>query len=173
MEHRKEGSVAEAIQLLNSNSDAKILAGGHRLIPLMKLRLARPGTVIDIGGIEELKGISVENGTLRIGALTRMSRLERYEELRRYSPLLAEAIPWVAHPQIRNRSTLGGTLSHADPAAEVPAVCLAASVPLFMMGGVPRPILATLLAGYGLWTLYRRWQGGWQLETSSQPVVSE
>ena len=69
-EYKKAGSVAEALQLLGTNSDSKILAGGHSLIPLMKLRLARPGLVIDIGGIAELKGIAVENGNLRIGPLT-------------------------------------------------------------------------------------------------------
>jgi carbon-monoxide dehydrogenase medium subunit len=106
--------------------DAKLLAGGQSLIPVMNFRLAQPAMLVDLNGISELDFVRpADDGTLRIGALTRVGRLESYAALGEYSPLLAEAIPWVAHPQIRNRSTFGGTLSHADPAAEAPAVCLA------------------------------------------------
>lgn len=106
--------------------EAKLLAGGQSLIPVMNFRLAQPAMLVDLNGLAELDFVRpAGDGALRIGALTRMGRLERYAELAEYSPLLAEALPWVAHPQIRNRSTLGGTLSHADPAAEAPAVCLA------------------------------------------------
>ncbi len=106
--------------------DAKLLAGGQSLIPVMNFRLAQPAMLVDLNGVSELDFVRpADDGTLRVGALTRVARLERYEALAEYSPLLAEAIPWVAHPQIRNRSTFGGTLSHADPAAEAPAVCLA------------------------------------------------
>lgn len=106
--------------------EAKLLAGGQSLIPVMNFRLAQPAMLVDLNGLAELDFVRpADGGVLRIGALTRMGRLERYEALAEYSPLLAEALPWVAHPQIRNRSTIGGTLSHADPAAEAPAVCLA------------------------------------------------
>jgi carbon-monoxide dehydrogenase medium subunit len=120
-------SLDAALDLMREHgSEAKLLAGGQSLIPVMNFRLAQPALLVDLNAVAELDFVRpVDGGGLRIGALTRMSRLERYDDLGRYSPLLAEAIPWVAHPQIRNRSTLGGTLSHADPAAEAPAVCLA------------------------------------------------
>jgi len=106
--------------------EAKILAGGQSLIPVMNFRLAQPAMLVDLNRLDELDYVRIsEGGTLRVGALTRMSRLERTPELGRFSPLLAEALPSIAHPQIRNRSTFGGSLSHADPAAEAPAVCLA------------------------------------------------
>ena len=126
-EYRAPDSLAAALELAGEHGDdAKLLAGGQSLIPVMNFRLAQPAMLIDLNGVAELDFVRPgEAGTLRVGALTRMSRLERYAELPDYSPLLAEAIPWVAHPQIRNRSTFGGTLAHADPAAEAPAVCLA------------------------------------------------
>ena len=112
--------------MLEHGADAKLLAGGQSLIPVMNFRLAQPAMLVDLNGVAELDYLRPgEDGALSIGALTRMSRLEGHAELGRYSPLLAEAIPFIAHPQIRNRSTLGGTLSHADPAAEAPAVCVA------------------------------------------------
>lgn len=112
--------------MLEHGADAKLLAGGQSLIPVMNFRLAQPAMLVDLNGLAELDYVRPgDAGTLRIGALTRMSWLEGHSELSRYSPLLAEAIPFIAHPQIRNRSTLGGTLSHADPAAEAPAVCVA------------------------------------------------
>ena len=105
--------------------DAKLLAGGQSLIPVMNFRLAQPAVIVDINGLAELDFVRPESdGSLAIGAMTRLSRLERSTEAARISPLLADRAA-VAHPQIRNRSTIGGTLSHADPAAEVPAVCLA------------------------------------------------
>ena len=91
----------------------------------MNFRLAQPALLVDLNRVEGLDGWSAgEGGAVRIGGLTRLSALERRPDLASASPLLAEALPWVAHPQIRNRSTIGGTLAHADPAAEVPAVCL-------------------------------------------------
>jgi carbon-monoxide dehydrogenase medium subunit len=97
--------------------EARFLAGGQSLIPAMNFRLAQPGVLIDINGLAELDYVR-EDGTLRIGALTRLRKLER-------TALLAEAVRHVAHPQIRNRGTLGGNLAHADPASELPAVVLA------------------------------------------------
>jgi len=114
--------------MLEHGADGKLLAGGQSLIPVMNFRLAQPAMLVDLNGLDELDYVRPgPNGSLSIGALTRMSRLEGHSELGRFSPLLAEAIPFIAHPQIRNRSTLGGTLSHADPAAEAPAVCVASS----------------------------------------------
>jgi len=107
--------------------DAKVLAGGQSLIPVMNFRLARPAVLIDLNRLTDLEFIRRhETGTLRIGAMTRQSRIERDPLVAELSPLLFEAVPHIAHPQIRNRGTVGGTLAHADPAAEMPAVAVAA-----------------------------------------------
>jgi carbon-monoxide dehydrogenase medium subunit len=105
--------------------DAKFLAGGQSLIPTMNFRLARPAVLIDINEIHELAGIRSSNGTTRVGALTRYRFLQRDTAFARAFPLIAEALPHIAHPQIRNRGTIGGNLSHADPASELPAIALA------------------------------------------------
>lgn len=112
--------------LANHGDDAKVLAGGQSLIPVMNFRLARPAVLIDLNRLPGLDFIERHaSGALRIGALTRQSRIERDPLVAELSPLLAEAVPYIAHPQIRNRGTVGGTLAHADPAAELPAVAVA------------------------------------------------
>ena len=121
-EYTKANSVSEAIQLLGSNEGAKILAGGHSLIPMMKLRLARPPMVIDIGGIEEMRGISVENGTLRIGALTTHAEIAESYVVQSASGILWEAAYGIGDPQARNWGTIGGNVAHADPASDLPTV---------------------------------------------------
>ena len=106
--------------------DAKFLAGGQSLIPTMNFRLAQPAVLIDINGIGSMAGIrSSGAGASRIGALTRYRTLERDTAFARAYPLIAEALPHIAHPQIRNRGTIGGNLSHADPASEFPAIAVA------------------------------------------------
>ncbi len=106
--------------------DAKALAGGQSLIPTMNFRLAQPSVLVDLNNISELFYIHPdENGGLRIGAMTRESQVEHSPLVAERAPLLHEAMPHIAHPQIRNRGTIGGTLAHADPAAELPAVSLA------------------------------------------------
>jgi aerobic carbon-monoxide dehydrogenase medium subunit len=104
--------------------EARFLAGGQSLIPAMNFRLAQPGVLIDINALADLDYVR-EEGSLRIGALTRTRTLERSELVAKRAPLLFEAVPHVAHPQIRNRGTFGGNLAHADPASELPAVVLA------------------------------------------------
>ena len=133
-EYQKASSVSEAIQLLSGNGDAKILAGGHSLIPLMKLRLARPGKVIDIGGIEELKGISLENGTLRIGALTTHAEIASSEQVRNAVGILWETAQGIGDPQVRNRGTIGGNVAHADPASDMPTVLKAMNATFSIQG---------------------------------------
>jgi CO/xanthine dehydrogenase FAD-binding subunit len=120
-------AVAEALDLLTRYGDeAKILAGGQSLMPLMNMRLARPRVVIDINRLNDLAYISPgANGTLTIGALTRQRAVERSNFIREHHPLLAAAMPFIGHFQIRNRGTIGGSIVHADPAAELPALCLA------------------------------------------------
>jgi carbon-monoxide dehydrogenase medium subunit len=133
-EYRKAGSVSEAVQLLSSNSDAKILAGGHSLLPLMKLRLARPAIVIDIGGIGELKGISVQNGTLRIGALTTHAEIASSSQVQSAVSILWEAANGIGDPQVRNRGTIGGNVAHADPASDLPTVMMVMNAQFTIQG---------------------------------------
>ena len=119
-------SVSEALALLEAHGDdAKLLAGGQSLIPTMNFRLAAPAVLIDLNRISDLAFIREENGGLHIGAMTRQRDVERSELVARLHPLLHETMPYIAHPQIRNRGTIGGSLVHADPAAELPAIALA------------------------------------------------
>ena len=112
----------EALALLATyGEDAKLLAGGQSLIPLLNFRLAYPERLIDINGLTELDYIKA-NGSLRIGALTRQSALEASDLVVEGWPLIAEVMPLIAHPQIRNRGTIGGSIAHSDPAAELPTV---------------------------------------------------
>ena len=114
----------EALALLGEHGDeAKPLAGGQSLIPAMNFRLARPTVLVDLNGAGELAGIDVQpHGALRVGAMTRQRTVERSATMAAHAPLLAEAMPWVAHVAIRTRGTVGGSVAHADPAAELPAV---------------------------------------------------
>ena len=128
-------SVDDALALLAEHGDkAKVLSGGQSLMPAMNLRLIAPGLVVDIAGIAELRGIAVDGDILRIGALTRHVDLQRSPEVALHAPLLAEAVAHVAHPAIRNRGTLGGSLAHADPASEFPACMLALGATLVVRG---------------------------------------
>ena len=112
----------EALALLAEHgAEAKVLAGGQSLVPLLNFRLARPRRLIDVNGLGELDYLRFENGMLRIGALTRQAALERSSETAQRVPLLTRAVRFVGHPQIRNRGTIGGSVAHADPAAELPA----------------------------------------------------
>ena len=121
----RAASLDDALALLAEHPDAKALAGGQSLIPAMNFRLAQPPVLVDLNRLSELAGISVETNGLRIGAMTRHAAVERSAEVARHAPLLAEAMPHVAHPQIRSRGTIGGSIAHADPSAELPAVMLA------------------------------------------------
>lgn len=118
----RAGSLAEAGQLLQQHPGAKLLAGGHSLIPLLKFRLATPAALIDIGRLDELKGISVTDGRVRIGALTTHAELAASSELAERCPALGEAAGLVGDPAVRNRGTIGGNVAHADPASDLPTV---------------------------------------------------
>jgi aerobic carbon-monoxide dehydrogenase medium subunit len=125
-DYQKPATVAEAIVLLAQYQDeASLLAGGQSLIPLLALRLARPAVLIDINGLDDLSGVSVTDGRVTIGALTREYMAEESETVAQTAPLLAAALPLIGHEAIRSRGTLGGSLAHADPAAELPAVARA------------------------------------------------
>ncbi len=128
-------SVANALELLVAHGDkAKVLSGGQSLMPAMNLRLISPELIVDIGEIAELRGIAVRGGVLSIGALTRHVDLLRSPEIAAHAPLLTEAVAHVAHPAIRNRGTLGGSLAHADPASELPACMIALNATIIVRG---------------------------------------
>jgi len=119
-------SLEEALALKAEHGDeAKFLAGGQSLVPAMNFRMAQPAVLIDINGLQALSYVKADGGTVRIGALTRYRTLQSDASISGKVALMAEALPEVAHPAIRNRGTLGGNLSHADPASELPAVVLA------------------------------------------------
>jgi carbon-monoxide dehydrogenase medium subunit len=126
----------EAVGLLTEHAEAepRVLAGGQSLIPLMNFRLAKPGYLIDLRNVAGLSGIRREGDVLVIGAMTTMSELERSPEVAVAAPVLAEAVEFIAHAPVRNRGTIGGSLAHADPAAELPAVALALDAELAAAG---------------------------------------
>jgi carbon-monoxide dehydrogenase medium subunit len=128
-------SVVNALELLDAHGDrAKVLSGGQSLMPAMNLRLISPELVVDIGEIAELRGIAVTGNIVRIGALTRHADLLKSSEISAHAPLLTEAIAHVAHPAIRNRGTIGGSLAHADPASELPACMVALDATIIIRG---------------------------------------
>ena len=124
-EYYRAGSVAEACGLLAAHPGAKLLAGGHSLIPLLKLRLAAPAAVIDIGRISGLSGISNGGGALRIGALTTHAEIAASADVKANAAALAEAASQIGDPAVRNRGTIGGNVAHADPASDLPTVLTA------------------------------------------------
>lgn len=117
-------SLAEACAILAANEDARVIAGGQTLVPMLAMRLARPTVLVDVLRLPGLSGIRVEEGALVIGATTRQVEAERSQEVARHLPLLAAALPWVGHPPTRNRGTVGGSLANADPSAEIPLVAV-------------------------------------------------
>jgi aerobic carbon-monoxide dehydrogenase medium subunit len=124
--YARPASLAEALALLDKHKDeARVLAGGQSLVPMMNFRVAAPKVLIDINRIATLSGIKVAKNHLRIGALTRHVELEHSADIARHLPLIANAMPHIAHPAIRNRGTFGGSCVLADPAAELPACALA------------------------------------------------
>jgi carbon-monoxide dehydrogenase medium subunit len=134
--YARAGSLAEATALLaEAPGDAKVLAGGQSLVPMLNMRLVRPTVLVDVNGLRELTGITPgSEGGLRIGALTRHAELAASPAVIERAPLLAEAARHVGHAAIRNQGTLGGSLAHADPAAELPAALLALDARVRMTG---------------------------------------
>ena len=115
----------EAAELLATLPNAKILAGGQSLVPMMNFRYVIADHLVDLGGLQDLRGVTVGDGRLRIGAMTRQRDLEFSADIAKHCPLMSEALRHVGHRQTRNRGTIGGSLAHADPAAELPAICAA------------------------------------------------
>ena len=127
-------SIGDAIKLLGSLPDAKLLAGGHSLLPMMKLRFAQPSALIDLGKIPELRGIRQEGNEIRIGAMTTEDDLLRSALLADKVPLLVEGAGWIADPQVRYKGTIGGDISHGDPGNDHPALMLALDASFVLSG---------------------------------------
>ena len=143
----------EALELLGQHGyDAKVLAGGQSLMPMMNLRLARPAVVVDINRVEGLSGIASDDGGVTIGAMTRQRQIERSSEVAERFPVISAAIPHIAHFQIRNRGTIGGSLAHSDPAAEIPALCLALNAEVTAASGSGERTIAASDFSLGLLT---------------------
>lgn len=117
-------TLAEACAMLAADDDARIIAGGQTLIPMLAMRLARPARLVDILRLQELHGIRADEDAVVIGAVTRQVEVERSEIVRRSLPLLTKALPWVGHPPTRSRGTVGGSIANADPSAEIPLVAV-------------------------------------------------
>ncbi len=134
-DYRKAGSVAEALALLQEGGpEAKLLAGGHSLIPMMKQRLAEPALLIDIGGLEELRGVREEDGEIAIGAAMTHAEIAASDLLRAQAPIVAETAARIGDAQVRNRGSIGGSLAHADPGADLPAVMVALDATIAIEG---------------------------------------
>jgi CO/xanthine dehydrogenase FAD-binding subunit len=142
-EYEAPATVAEAVDLLAEYTDeASVLAGGQSLIPLLALRLARPAVLIDINGVGELAGISATDGWVSIGAITREYVAEESKTVADTVPLLAAALPLIGHEAIRTRGTIGGSLAHGDPAAELPAVARALDAEFVVRGPAGDRVIA-------------------------------
>lgn len=142
--YQRASSVAEAVQALAGNEGAKLLAGGHSLIPLMKLRLAGPVVLVDIGHIDALKGVTADGGGLSIGALTTHAEIASSALVQERAPLLAEAAGVVGDPAVRNRGTIGGNVTHGDPASDPPTALQALGATFNVTGpGGERSIAAS------------------------------
>jgi aerobic carbon-monoxide dehydrogenase medium subunit len=127
-------TLPEAVKLLQELPDARVLAGGHSLLPLMKLRLAAPAALVDIGRIGDLSGISVANGAVKIGALTTHAAIGSSADIQQVCPVLAEAALQIGDTQVRNRGTIGGSVAHADPGADYPTVLVALNATMNVVG---------------------------------------
>jgi CO/xanthine dehydrogenase FAD-binding subunit len=136
-EYVRPASLAEACALLAGDEEARVIAGGQTLVPMLAMRLARPAKLIDILRLPELAGIREESGAVIVGATTRQAQAERDPVIRASVPMLAKVLPWVGHPPTRNRGTIGGSIANADPSAEIPlvAVTLGAEIMLATTDG--------------------------------------
>ena len=144
-EYRRADSVEHAIELLSGDDDAKILAGGHSLLPLMKLRLARPSTLVDIGRIRDLSYVREDGDAIAIGALTRHHDVATDALLQAECPIVPYAAGLIGDPQVRHVGTIGGSCAHADPASDLPSVLLALGATVRAVGpdGAVRDVAAT------------------------------
>ena len=145
--HRPQ-SLPEALELLRG-ADARVLAGGQSLVPMLNFRLLAPTALVDINGLEELRGISIEGGRLSFGAMARQREIERHAGLAQIAPIFAQAVREIGHRQTRNRGTIGGSLCHLDPSAELPMLCLLhdATLTIQSAGGMRRVAVRDFIQG--------------------------
>ena len=143
-EYERAETVDHAIELLTADEDAKILAGGHSLLPLMRLRLARPSMLVDIGRVSDLAGITQDGDTVAIGAMTRHHDVANSEMLQQLCPIVAHTAGEIGDPQVRHMGTIGGSVAHADPASDMPTVLVALGGQMVVRGagGVSRTVEA-------------------------------
>jgi len=142
-EYERPATLAEAVKILGKNKNAKVLAGGHSLLPAMKLRVAEPPTLVDIGRIKGLNGIKATKKDVKVGALTTHATVAASKDVAKACPILAETASVIGDTQVRNRGTMGGSLAHADPAADYPTVMLALEATITATGkNGPRDIPA-------------------------------
>ena len=148
--YHRPTTIAEAVTLLRDHDNARPLAGGQSLVPMLNLRIAGPDHLVDLGGIDELVGISETDTELVVGAMTTQRAIERSPLVARYAPLLTETVAHVGHQQTRNRGTLGGSLCHLDPGAELPVAAAALDATLVAAGpgGTREIAFADFPAGY-------------------------
>jgi carbon-monoxide dehydrogenase medium subunit len=143
-DYARPGSVAEAVALLAEHADAKVIAGGQSLVPMLAFRLASPSLLVDLGKLSELRRIQISDKGIALGAMVRWCDILADARLRKACPLLVAAVEHVAHYQIRNRGTVGGSLAHADPAAEMPGLALACDAEIAVVGkSGPRGLAAS------------------------------
>jgi carbon-monoxide dehydrogenase medium subunit len=141
-DYHRARSIEEALKMIGANPDAKLLAGGHSLIPLLKLRLAAPSAVIDIGRVPELRGIAVSGNAIRIGALTTHAEIAGSADVQRGATALSDAAAIVGDPAVRNRGTIGGNVAHADPASDLPTVLVALNATIEVAGATGKRTIA-------------------------------
>jgi CO/xanthine dehydrogenase FAD-binding subunit len=134
-EYVRPASLAEVCELLAGDDDARVIAGGQTLVPMLAMRLARPARLIDILRLPELAGIREENGAIVVGATTRQAQAERNPVIRASVPMLAQVLPWVGHPPTRNRGTVGGSIANGDPSAEIPLVAVTLGAEIMLASG--------------------------------------
>jgi aerobic carbon-monoxide dehydrogenase medium subunit len=150
-DYARPASVADAVALLaGARGEAKILAGGQSLVPLLNFRLAAPALLVDLNAVSGLAFLDASDGLLHVGSMTRMRAIELDPIVRHTIPILAAAAAWVGHVQIRNRGTVGGSIAHADPAAEIPAVCILLDAEFLAVGptGERRIAADSFFAGF-------------------------
>ena len=151
-EYHAPTTLSEVVGLLGELEDAKLLAGGQSLVPLMALRLATVDHIVDLGQVGELRGIGRDDTAIRIGAATTQATLEHDVSVAKDVPLLARSLPHIGHFQIRNRGTIGGSIAHADPASELPAVALTLDARMTVTGSNGEHTLAAAEFFTGTWT---------------------
>jgi carbon-monoxide dehydrogenase medium subunit len=133
-DYQAPATIADAISLLDSHDDAKAIAGGQSLMPMLNMRIAQPLALVDLAGVRELDYVRQTDGVLAVGAMTTQRTLERDQTVREKAPAVAEVLPHIAHVTIRNRGTIGGSIAHADPAAELPLAAVTLDAELVITG---------------------------------------